>query len=83
MSLAYTYAYASSLALVSQFIFSIVCLEVWHTEFPIYVFIICLMISFIYTVPIGMIQAITNQQIGTNVITELIVGYWLPGKPLV
>jgi hypothetical protein len=29
-----------------------------------------------------MIQAITNQQVGLNVITELIVGYALPGKPL-
>ena len=29
-----------------------------------------------------MIQAITNQQIGLNVITELVVGYALPGKPV-
>lgn len=29
-----------------------------------------------------MIQAITNQQIGLNVIAELVAGYILPGKPL-
>jgi OPT family oligopeptide transporter len=29
-----------------------------------------------------MIQAITNQQIGLNVVTELISGYALPGRPL-
>ena len=29
-----------------------------------------------------MIQAITNQQVGLNVITELIIGYALPGKPI-
>jgi hypothetical protein len=29
-----------------------------------------------------MIQAITNQQVGLNVITELIVGYALPGRPI-
>jgi len=29
-----------------------------------------------------MIQAITNQQIGLNVITELIIGYMLPGRPI-
>jgi OPT family small oligopeptide transporter len=29
-----------------------------------------------------MIQAITNQQVGLNVVTELIVGYALPGKPI-
>jgi OPT oligopeptide transporter protein len=32
-------------------------------------------------VPIGMIQAISNQQLGLNVITELIIGYMLPGRP--
>ena len=35
-----------------------------------------------YTIPIGIIQAITNQQIALNVITELIIGYMLPGKPV-
>lgn len=29
-----------------------------------------------------MIQAITNQQVGLNVITELIIGYTLPGRPI-
>lgn len=29
-----------------------------------------------------MIQAITNIQVGLNVITELIVGYALPGRPI-
>lgn len=29
-----------------------------------------------------MIQAITNSQVGLNVITELIIGYALPGRPL-
>ena len=38
--------------------------------------------AFVYTVPVGMIQAITNQQVGLNVITELIIGYALPGKPI-
>ena len=32
--------------------------------------------------PIGIIQAITNQQVGLNVITELIIGYALPGRPV-
>lgn len=68
---------------VTMFTFSVISLEVWHTQFPIYAFIVALLIAFVYTIPIGMIQAITNQQVGLNVITELIIGYWLPGKPLV
>jgi hypothetical protein len=38
--------------------------------------------AFVYVIPIGMIQAITNQQVGLNVITELIIGYALPGHPV-
>jgi OPT family oligopeptide transporter len=38
--------------------------------------------ALIYTVPIGLIQATTNQQVGLNVITELIIGYALPGRPI-
>lgn len=40
------------------------------------------MIAFVYMIPVGMIQAITNQQLGLNVITELVIGYALPGRPL-
>lgn len=39
-------------------------------------------LSFVYIIPVGMIQAITNQQIGLNVIAELIIGYLLPGRPI-
>jgi hypothetical protein len=35
-----------------------------------------------YTDPIDVIQAITNQQVGLNVITELVIGYALPGRPI-
>ena len=34
------------------------------------------------TVPIGIIQAITSNQLGLNVITELIIGYMVPGHPI-
>ena len=32
--------------------------------------------------PIGIIQAITSNQLGLNVITELIIGYMVPGHPI-
>jgi OPT oligopeptide transporter protein len=38
--------------------------------------------AYIYTVPIGLIEATTNQQVGLNVITELIIGYALPDRPI-
>jgi OPT family small oligopeptide transporter len=67
---------------VSMLVFGIVSIEVWPTQFPVWAFFLALIIAFVYTIPIGMIQAITNQQVGLNVITELIIGYALPGRPI-
>lgn len=67
---------------VSMFAFGVVVIEINETEMPVWAFCLALVISFFYTIPIGIIQAVTNQQIGLNVITELIIGYALPGRPL-
>lgn len=48
---------------------------------PIWALLIALLISTFYVIPIGMIQAITNRQVGLNVITELIAGFVMPGNP--
>ena len=65
-----------------MFVFGIISIEVWPTQMPVWAFVLALLIAFVYVIPIGMIQAITNQQIGLNVITELIIGYALPGHPI-
>ncbi|EPS68970.1 hypothetical protein M569_05793, partial [Genlisea aurea] len=41
----------------------------------------CVMALF-FTLPVGIIQATTNQQIGLNIITEMVIGYVYPGRPL-
>ncbi|KAF8324264.1 uncharacterized protein EI90DRAFT_3146892 [Cantharellus anzutake] len=66
----------------SMFAFGIISIEVWPSGLPVWAFVVALLIAFVYIVPIGMIQAITNQQVGLNVITELIIGYALPGRPV-
>jgi OPT oligopeptide transporter protein len=38
--------------------------------------------AFVFTTPIGMIEATTNFEVGLGVITELIIGYALPGRPI-
>ncbi len=38
--------------------------------------------AFLYAIPSGIISAVTNQAIGLNVLTELIIGYLLPGRPV-
>jgi len=60
----------------------LVTILAWPTEFAWWAFIIAISFSTIMTLPIGIVQAITNQQIGLNVITEFIMGYMQPGKPL-
>ncbi|TFY70179.1 hypothetical protein EVG20_g2824 [Dentipellis fragilis] len=67
---------------VIMFMMSAITVEVWPTQMPIWGLFLSIAIAAFYIVPLGMIQAITNQQIGLNVITELIAGYVLPGKPL-
>ncbi|KAF8315900.1 OPT oligopeptide transporter [Clavulina sp. PMI_390] len=67
---------------LTMFAFAIISIQCWPSELPVWALIIALLIAFIYIIPIGMIQAITNQQVGLNVITELIVGYMLPGRPI-
>lgn len=54
----------------------------WDTHLTWWSFIVAIIIPIIWSVPIGMIQAITNIAIGLNVLTEFIVGYMQPGKPL-
>ncbi|KAF8264413.1 small oligopeptide transporter [Lactarius quietus] len=66
----------------TTFGFGVAAIEIWHTQFPIWAFILALFIAFAYTVPFGVIAAITNQRIGLSVISELIIGYLLPGRPI-
>ncbi|KAF9529995.1 OPT oligopeptide transporter [Crepidotus variabilis] len=67
---------------LTMFGFGIAVIKGWETGFPVQWFILALVVAFFYAIPIGMIQAITNQQVGLNVVTELIIGYGLPGHPI-
>jgi OPT family oligopeptide transporter len=86
---------------VITFGFSLIAIEVWDTELPVWAFLFALIIcasaghpwvysrvlkflhsAFVFTIPVGVIQATTNLQVGLNVVTELIIGYALPGRPI-
>jgi OPT family oligopeptide transporter len=45
---------------LSMFALGIVSIRVWPSELPVWAFVVALLISFVYIVPIGMIQAITK-----------------------
>ncbi|KAH7170320.1 OPT oligopeptide transporter protein-domain-containing protein [Dactylonectria macrodidyma] len=54
----------------------------YPTNLSWWAFLLAIAISFGFALPIGIIQAITNTQIGLNVLTEFIYGYIQPGRPL-
>jgi hypothetical protein len=54
----------------------------WQTNLSWWAFLLAVLISFGFSLPIGIIQAITNNQIGLNVLTEFVFGYIQPGRPL-
>lgn len=68
--------------LISMMAISIGVVAGWPTGFPWWAYIICMLLPIIWLIPIGLIQAITNVQLGLNVLTEYIIGYMLPGRPV-
>ncbi|ORY69704.1 OPT family small oligopeptide transporter [Pseudomassariella vexata] len=52
------------------------------TNLTWWAFLLAVGISFVFSLPIGIIQAVTNNQIGLNVLTEFVFGYIQPGRPL-
>lgn len=54
----------------------------YPTNLTWWAFLLAVFISFGFALPIGIIQAVTNNQIGLNVLTEFVYGYIQPGRPL-
>jgi OPT family small oligopeptide transporter len=67
---------------VVLFALSLVVVLNWDTHLSWWAFIVCMLIPLVFLIPIGMAQAVSNWQIGLNVITEFIIGYMQPGRPL-
>ncbi|KAI8865745.1 OPT superfamily oligopeptide transporter, partial [Ramicandelaber brevisporus] len=67
---------------VISVVLGIVCVEKFKLDMTWYMFLVCMLLPLIFVIPIGMIQAVTNQQPGLNIITELIFGYIYPGNAI-
>ncbi|CZS90755.1 related to small oligopeptide transporter, OPT family [Rhynchosporium agropyri] len=72
--------YAASFVLM--FALGLTTCLAYDTHLSWWAFIIALLISVFFYLPIGIITATTNVGIGLNVITEFIIGYMQPGRPL-
>lgn len=64
------------------FVFAVVSIEVYHTELPVWGYLISVLLPFIYIIPTAFIYAMTSQQITINLLAELIPGYIFQGQPL-
>ncbi|KAF9373738.1 hypothetical protein CPC16_001675, partial [Podila verticillata] len=60
---------------------SFVTCIVWE-YMPWWAVLLALAIAIIFVLPVGIVQAVTNQQPGLNVITEYVIGYMLPGHAI-
>ena len=69
------------IALVSL-IMGIIAIEIFPTHMPVWGFFFGLLFAAIFSIPVGMIQAITNRNFQTNILAELIAGYVFPNKPI-
>ena len=67
---------------VVAFVMAVITVEVFDTKLPIWALLLALIVAIVFILPIGMVQAITNQQVGLQIFAELIVGYVLPGRPV-
>ncbi|AET41033.1 oligopeptide transporter OPT1 Ecym_7185 [Eremothecium cymbalariae DBVPG len=61
---------------------SIAVIAGWDTQMPIWALIFALGIATVFLLPVGIIYALTNISVGLNVITEFLIGYVLPGRPI-
>ncbi|EPS31607.1 Sexual differentiation process protein isp4 [Penicillium oxalicum] len=54
----------------------------YPTHMTWWAFFISLIIAVLWFVPLGIVKASTNIDIGLNVLTEFIIGYMQPGRPM-
>lgn len=67
---------------VISFALFCVSIEIYPTQLPIWAAFFGVILSTLVAIPLAILQAITNQQVPTQVLDELIAGYMLPGKPV-
>ncbi|KAK3822617.1 MAG: OPT family small oligopeptide transporter [Benniella sp.] len=60
---------------------SLVTCTVWNF-IPWWAVLLALAIAIFFVLPVGIVQAVTNQQPGLNIVTEYVIGYLLPGHAI-
>jgi OPT family oligopeptide transporter len=66
---------------IISFAFLCTAIKIIPTQLSIWAAVIAILMSFILSIPLSILQAITNQQVSTPVLYEFIAGYMFPGQP--
>ncbi|WVQ63858.1 OPT family small oligopeptide transporter [Kwoniella botswanensis] len=61
---------------------AVILVKTTPLQMPIWALILAMAIATIFLVPVGIIAAVSNTQIGLNVLTEFVAGVLMPGKPI-
>ncbi|KAI0321348.1 OPT oligopeptide transporter [Amylostereum chailletii] len=67
---------------VVAFVFGIIGNEVADTGLPIWAYVVGVLVGIVFILPLGILQAITNQPLGVSVLAEMMGGYMIPGRPV-
>lgn len=67
---------------VVAFALGIVGNEVAHTGLPVWAYIVGVLIGLIFIIPMGILNAVSNQIIDLSVLAELMAGFMIPGNPV-
>ncbi|KAK3842640.1 MAG: OPT family small oligopeptide transporter [Linnemannia gamsii] len=66
--------------------FGVTAITIFTCQFygymPWWAVLLAILLSVVFALPVGLIQALTNQQPGLNIITEYVIGYILPGRAI-
>lgn len=68
--------------MLSGMIMAFIMIAKFPTDMPIWGVFFALGLGILFIVPIGLITAVSNVEIGLNVLSEMVAGFALPGKPL-
>ncbi|KAI1314462.1 hypothetical protein EDD11_002164 [Mortierella claussenii] len=62
-------------------VLSMITCVVWE-YMPWWALLLALGIAIVFVLPVGIVQAVTNQQASLNIVTEYVIGYLLPGHAI-
>jgi OPT family oligopeptide transporter len=67
---------------LGAFVMLVIAIEIFPTGMPVWAAILAILTAFVLALPLGMLQAITNQTIALEVMHEMVAGYIMPGHPI-